>query len=137
MPSSTEIPSFVKTLYRNILDCDLEDQASIDYWTNHVRFHGISSTISMLFSSDDFRAMNLSSEAIVDKLYSSILGREGEWDGKNYFLRRLRRGDPMQTIVDDFVKNTEYRQKAQTVNVSLHDDCDMSVQPAILFMQMT
>ena len=43
----------------------------------------------------------------------------------------------MQTIVDDFVKNTEYRQKAQTVNVSLHDDCDMSVQPAILFMQMT
>jgi Domain of unknown function (DUF4214) len=119
---STEIPGFVKTLYRNIFDRDLEDQASIDYWTNHVRFHGISSTITMLYTSDDFKAMNLSSEATVDKLYSSILGREGEWDGKNYFLRRLRRGDAMQTIVDDFVGSTEYRQKAQTGNVPPQHD---------------
>jgi uncharacterized protein DUF4214 len=54
MTFSTEIPGFVKTLYRNILDRDLEDQASIDYWTNRIHFHGISSTISMLFTSDDF-----------------------------------------------------------------------------------
>jgi Domain of unknown function (DUF4214) len=119
--SSTEIPGFVKTLYRNVFDRDLEDQASIDYWTNHVRFHGISSTISMLFTSDDFKVMKLSSEATVDKLYSSILGREGEWIGKNYFLRRLRRGDAMQTIVDDFVESKEYRQKAQTGAVPPHD----------------
>ena len=112
--NSTEIPGFVKTLYREILDCDLEDQVSIVYWTNHVRFHGISSTISMLFTSDDFQDKNFSPEAIVDKLYRSILGREGEWDGKNYFLQRLRRGDAMQTIVGDFVGSTEYRQKAQT-----------------------
>jgi hypothetical protein len=68
----------------------------------------------MLFSSDDFKIKNLPQEAIVDKLYSSILGREGEWDGKNYWLRRLRRGDGIQMIVDDFVGSTEYRQKAQT-----------------------
>ena len=123
MSFNTEIRAngFVKTLYRNILDRDLEDQASINYWTNHFRFHGISSTISMLFTSDDFRAMNLSSEAIVDKLYSSILGREGEWDGRNYFLRRLRRGDAIKTIVDDFLGSTEYRKKLQTVNVPPHD----------------
>ena len=122
MSFSTDMPGFVKTLYRKILNCDLEDQASIDYWTNHVRFHGISSTISMLFTSDDFKVKNLSPEAIVDKLYSSILGREGEWDGKNYFLRRLRRGDAMQMIVGDYVGSTEYRQNAQTgTTVPLHD----------------
>ena len=113
MSFSTEIPSFIKKLYRNILDRDLEDQASIEYWTNHVRFHGISSTISMLFSSNEIK--NLPPDVIVDKLYSSILGREGEWDGKNYFIRRLTRGDAMHTIVDDFVGSTEYKQqKAQT-----------------------
>ena len=121
MSFSIDIPGFVKTLYRNILDRDLEDQASIDYWTNHVRFHGISSTISMLFTSDDFRIRDLPQEAIVDKLYNSILRREGEWDGKNYFLRRLRRGDEMQTIVDDFIGSTEYRQKAQTGTIPPHD----------------
>ena len=118
---STELPGFVKTLYRNVLDRDLEDQASIDYWSNHVRFHGISSTISMLFNSDDFRVMNLPPAAIVDKLYTSILGREGEWDGKNYFLRRIRHGDAMQTVVDDFVGSPEYRLKAQMGTVPPHD----------------
>ena len=122
MSFSTEIPGFVKTLYRNVLDRDLEDQTSIDYWTNHVRFHGISSTISMLFTSDDFRIWDLPQEAIVDKLYISILGREGGWDGKNYFLRRLRRGDEIQTIVEEFIGSTEYRQKAQTGTVPPQHD---------------
>ena len=119
MSFNTEIPGFVKTLYRNILDRNLEDQASIDYWTNHIRFHGISSTISMLFTSDNFKIMNLPQEAIVEKLYSSILGREGEWDGNKYWLQRLRRGDAMQAIVDDFVGSSEYRQKAQTGTTSI------------------
>ena len=132
MSFSTDISGLVKTLYRKIFDRDLEDQASLEYWTNHVRFHGISSTISILFSSDEIK--NLSREVIVDKLYSSILEREGEWDGKNYFLRRLDRGDAMQTIVEDFVGSTEYRQKAQTGIVPPYD---MSVYPTILLMQMT
>ena len=127
MSLSTEIPGFVKTLYQNIFDRDPPDLASIDYWTNHVRFHGISSTISILFSSDEIK--NLPPDVIVDKLYSAILGR----DGKNYFLRRLTRGDAMQTIVDDFVGSTEYKQKAQTGTVPPRD---MSVYPTILLMQM-
>ena len=125
MSFSTGIPDYVKALHRNILDLDLEDQAYIDYWTNHVRFHGISSTISMLFTSDNFKAKNLPPEDIVDKLYTSILERGAEWDGKNYFLRRIERGDAVQTIVDDFVGSIEYRQKAQTGTVPPHD---MSVE---------
>ena len=71
----------------------------------------------MLFTSDDFMIRNLPQEAVVDKLYSSVLGREGEWDGKNHWLQRLRRGDTMQAIVDDCVGSMEYRQKAQTSTV--------------------
>ena len=125
------IPGFVETLYRNILDRD-PDQASIDHWTNHIRFHGISSTISMLFTSDDFMIRNLPHEVIVDKFYSSILGREGQWDGKNYLLERLGRGDAMQTIVDGFVGSVEYRQRAHTGAVP---PPGMSVYPAILVIQ--
>ena len=59
----------------------------------------------------------------MDKLYSSILGREGEWDGNKYWLQRLRRGDAMRAIVDDFVGSSEYRQKAQTGAITMppHD----------------
>jgi hypothetical protein len=111
--SPTGIPRFVTKLYQNILDHDPEDQADIDYWMNHTRFHGIASTISGFFTSDEFMAHNLSQEVIVDKLYGSILGREGEGDGKNYWLCRLRRGDAIQSIVNGFVGSAEYRQKAQ------------------------
>lgn len=41
-------------------------------------------------------AKNLSQEVIVDKIYRSILGREGEDDEKNYWLRH---GDALIQIV--------------------------------------
>ena len=106
---------FIKTLYQNILSRDPlpEDDPNVDHWMNHTRFHGIASTISGFFTSDEFEAKNLPQEVVVDKLYRSILGREGGWDGKNYWIYRLRHGDAIQTIVSDCIESAEYRQKAQ------------------------
>ena len=114
---------FIKTLYQNILSRDPlpGDNPNIDHWMNHTRLHGIASTISGFFTSDEFKAKNFEfpQEAIVDKLYRSILGREGRWDGKNYWIDRLRHGDTVQTIVSDCIESVEYRQKAQAGIVPL------------------
>jgi hypothetical protein len=110
--SDGRISDFIRTLYQNILTRDLEIQGGIDYWTEHTRFHGIASTISGFFTSDEFKAKNLAHEIIVNKLYRSILGREGENDEKNYWLGRLRRGDAIQMVINDCVGSAEYRQKA-------------------------
>jgi hypothetical protein len=42
------MPDFVKTLYQNILDRDLESQAVIDGWTNHAHSNGIAETMGVL-----------------------------------------------------------------------------------------
>jgi Domain of unknown function (DUF4214) len=47
----------------------------------------------------------------VDKLYHSILGREGDAEGQKYWLGRLRRSDTIQVIINDFIGSAEYRQK--------------------------
>ena len=109
------MPDFIKTLYQNILSRDPlpEDHPNIDHWMNHTRFHGIASTISSFFTSDKFKAKNFPQGVVVDKLYRSILGREGRWDGRNYWIDRLRHGDAVQTTVSKCIESAEYRQKAQ------------------------
>ena len=111
------MPDFIKTLYQNILSRDPlpDDHPNIDHWMDHTRLHGIASTIGRFFTSDEFKAKNFEyyQEVIVDKLYRSILGREGGWDGKNYWIDRLRRGDTVQTIVSDCIECEEYKAKAR------------------------
>ena len=117
------MPDFMKTLYQNILNRDPlpDDHPNIEHWMDHIRLHGIASTISRFFATDEYKAKILNfkfpQEVIVDKLYRSILGREGGWDGKNYWIDRLRHGDTVQTIVSDFIESVEYRKKAQAGNV--------------------
>jgi hypothetical protein len=107
-----------------------ESGTGIDYWTNHTRFHGIASTISGFFISDGFQAENLPHEVIVDKLYRSILGREGGCDENLSCLERLGRGDAIQSIIKDFVAGAEYREKEQAGAVP---PSNMSVYPSTHF----
>ena len=111
------MPDFIKTLYQNILSRDPlpDDHPNIDHWLDHTNLHGIASTISGFFTCDEFKAKNFKfpQEVIVDKLYRSVLGREGGWDGKNYWIDRLKHGDTVQTIVSDCIESGEYREKAQ------------------------
>ena len=111
--SAGGLPDFVNTLYQNILDHDPTSQAIVDQWANRAYFDGIASTVSGLFTSDEFKAKNLPIETVVDKLYRSILGREGDAEEKNVWLGRLKNGDAIQTIIYELVSSPDYRQKVQ------------------------
>ena len=93
----------------------------MDNWINHARFYGIAATITGFFTSDEFQAKNLPQEVVVDKLYRSILGREGGDDEKNIQLDRLKSGLTIHIIVNDLVGSDEYRRKAQLRAVPLPD----------------
>jgi hypothetical protein len=113
------MPDFIKTLYQNILSRDPESQSVIEKWTNHTNSYGIASTIAGFFTSDEFKARHPSQDTIVDKLYRSILGREPEPEGKNHWLRHIKKGDSMQVIVNGFVDSAEFRLKVEN-NVVPH-----------------
>ena len=100
-------------MYHNVLSREVQSDDSIGTWINHVRFHGIASTITGFFTSNEFQSKNLPLEVVVDKLYRSILGREGRSDEKNIQLEQLRGGLAIHIAVNDLVGSDEYRQKAE------------------------
>ena len=71
---------------------------------------------------------------VVDKLYRSILGREGGGDEKIIQLDRLRGGLAIHIVVNDLVGSDEYRQKAQLGAVPFPD---MSVWLKIILISPT
>jgi hypothetical protein len=108
-------------LYHNILSREVRSDDTIDDWINHARFYGIAATITGFFTSDEFQTKDLPQEVVVDKLYRSILGREGGDDEKNIQLDRLRGGLAIHIVVNDLVGSDEYRQKAQLRAVPVPD----------------
>ena len=80
------IPDFIKTLYQNILGRDPlpEVHSEINYWKNHTLFHGIASTISGFFTSDEFKAKNFlfSQEVVVDNSIVLFLDAKADGMGK-------------------------------------------------------
>jgi hypothetical protein len=66
---------------------------------------------------DEFQAKNLPREVIVDKLYRSILGREGQDDEKSVCCDRFARGDSIRMVINDCVESAEYREKAHAGTV--------------------
>ena len=109
---------------------EIRSDESIDSWINQARFHGIAAIITEFFTSVEFQTLNLPQEVVVDKLYRSILGREGEGDEKNILLDRLRGGLAIHIAVNDLVGTDEYRQKVQLGAVPFPD---MSVYHLIIF----
>ena len=133
--SAGGISHFIKTLYHNVLSREVRSDESIDSWINQARFEGVAATITGFFTSDEFKTKNLPQEVIVDKLYRSILGREGEDDEKNIQLDRLMGGLAIHIVVNDLVGSDEYRQNAQLGAVP---SPDMSVYiTKLIYLSMT
>lgn len=100
-------------MYHNVLGREVRSDDNIDSWVNFNRFHGTAATIAGFFTCDEFQTKNLPQEVVVDKLYRSILGREGGGNEKNTQLDRLRAGLAIHIVVNDLVGSDEYTQKAQ------------------------
>jgi Domain of unknown function (DUF4214) len=132
--SAGGISHFIKTLYHNVLSRNIRSDDNIDFWINHARFHGIAATVTGFFTSDEFQTKNLPQEVVVDKLYRSILGRDGEGDEKNIQLDRLRDGLAIHIVVNGLVGSDEYSQKAQLGAVP---SPDMSVLLKFIYLSTT
>lgn len=100
-------------MYQNILDRDPESQTVVDNWTRHTYAHGLAETLGCFFTSGEYRAKSLSTEATVDKFYLSVLGRQAEPSGRAYWIGAIRNGMSLHKVVEGFVGSQEYRQKVQ------------------------
>lgn len=103
----------MRTLYQNILDRDPENQLAVDNWTRHTYNHGLAHTVGSIFTSPEYTAKHLSTEATVDKFFLAVLGRQTDEGGRVYWVEEIGRGMSLWKVADKFVGSEEYRGKVE------------------------
>jgi len=91
-----------KTLYKNVLDRDTENQEVINHHTKAVCDLRLPTAIAGFFNSPEYHTKNLSINETVKKLYRSILGRELN-PGIRIPIHEISRGRSIDGAVQAFV----------------------------------
>jgi hypothetical protein len=99
---------FMRTLYQNILDRDPEDQHAQEYHTGNTYARGLAHTIGCLFSTPEYQAKAMSTEATVDKFYRSVLGRRPDASERADYVERIRLGMSLLNVAQSFIASEEY-----------------------------
>ncbi|KAJ7731862.1 hypothetical protein B0H16DRAFT_1468862 [Mycena metata] len=88
---------FITTLYQNVLDRDPENQAVVDFHCGVAKNRGLHMAVTGFFTSDEYRAKDLSTVETVKKLYRSILGREPDTWEVEHHAQEIYRGNHWKT----------------------------------------
>ena len=108
------IKDFMRTLYQNILDRNPESPEALEWHARHTSAEGLASTVGVFFTSPEYVAKGLSTEATVDKYYLTLMGRQPETRGKVHWVREIQRGMTLLKVANSFVSSDEYRRRVNT-----------------------
>ncbi|KAJ7312755.1 hypothetical protein DFH08DRAFT_973271 [Mycena albidolilacea] len=110
---------FIITLYQNILDRDPENQAVIYFHSEVAKDRGLRMAVTGFFTSDEYRAKDLSTPETVKKLYRAILGREPDTWEVEHHAQEINRGRSLEDAVRVFVDSPEYHTRTRKELVPL------------------
>lgn len=105
------ILDFMRTLYQNILDRDPESQEVLEWHARNTYTHGLANAVGGFFMSPEYASRGLSAEATVDRYYLSLLGRQPEAQGREYWVGEIQRGMTLWRVAEGFVGSEEYRRR--------------------------
>ena len=102
--------AFVSRCYMVILGRN-PDEGGLDYWTSGLKAKTGSAAdiIYSFISSNEFQAKGCSAEQTIDILYRSMLGRNPDGDGMNYWLGRVNGGASYADLVNSFATSGEFK----------------------------
>lgn len=104
------IKDFAERLYTTCLNRD-SDKEGLNYWANelaNLRKSG-SAVAKDFFFSDEFKGFKLSDEEYVSRLYKTIMGREPEADGFNYWIAEMKSGKKnREDVFEGFACSAEW-----------------------------
>ncbi len=128
---------FINNCYSNILDRkpDLEGKK---YWIGGLK-RGLSATdvVEYFFKSDEIKNKKLSNRDFVKKAYKTILGREPDRAGLEYWLKRLNDGISKDIIIYEFAFSNEFAEfcdKCNVTNYSIEDQLEAFLERLYLLI---
>ena len=105
-----KLKAFVERFYNYIFIRD-GGESEIDYW-----YEGLNSgnktaenIVKFFFFSDEFKAQNINNSEFVKRAYRTIMGREAENDGLDFWVGKLNGGKTREYVLDEFLKSDEFK----------------------------
>lgn len=101
--------AFAERMYTIVLGRS-SDSVGIAYWSNKLVSGEITGAACAqgFFDSDEFINKNVSDEEFINIAYRSILGREADNSGREYWCNWLRDGMTRNSVLDGFIRSTEF-----------------------------
>lgn len=105
----TLIRAFVTRCYQVILSREPE-AAGLEYWAKALanETEQASGIINGFVTSKEFTNKRLSNEDAVEVLYNAMLDRGSEPAGKEYWVKKLKAGEPFAAVINGFCTSKEF-----------------------------
>jgi len=117
------IEDFVKRMYVKALGREAEE-GGLKYWSEELR-EGRKTAVFVarfFFDSPEFKSKNLSNEEFLKRVYETIMDREPDQEGYEYWLGRLNRKEVSRNdVVDMFVDAPEFKAVAERYGIKAND----------------
>lgn len=115
----SNIQKFVSRMYTVALGRDAEP-TGLAYWTTRLKYQQIdgAGTAGGFILSTEFKNRNLSNNDYVDVLYRTFFDREGDPEGKEYWLNKLNSGRSREDILAGFVNSVEFANLCDTFDIA-------------------
>ncbi len=110
---------FVERLYEIALN-RISEAAGKAFWIEKVisgEFNGADCARFFLLDAPEFMNRNLNDEDFVETLYRTFFDRQGEPDGKAFWLKKLEDGMSKAEVVNNFIESTEWCNVCATYGV--------------------
>ena len=103
------VEGFVTRLFQTCLGRQ-PDAGGLEYWTGELRKNiltGIGAA-EYFFNSEEFKAKNLNDSGFLDILYTTLMGRQADTGGKEYWQGYLDNGSARSGVLRAFLNSVEF-----------------------------
>jgi len=109
-PSNGSIGDFVERLYTIALNRASEEEGK-KYWVNEItsgRKTGADCARFFLIDAGEFAKRGLNNSDFLDVLYRTFFGRESDQNGKDFWLKEMKKGATRERVVWGFIDSKEW-----------------------------
>ncbi len=101
--------AFVERFYNYIFKRDA-GESEIDYWFERLKSYDKtpSEVVRYFFFSKEFESQNVNNEEFIKRAYRTVMGREPDEGGVNYWIGELENGKSRMWVLNAFLESEEF-----------------------------
>ncbi|GEM_PF-4208167 len=112
------LDEFIERLYKDILKRE-PDESGFKYWKEaFLNGERARDVIKYFFTSEEFKKQNVNNEEFLKRLYNTVLSRNPDVKGYNYWMREIEdKGVSREEVIEKFIQSEEFEKLARNYGI--------------------